>query len=135
MKNGQNQTHIRRKRSVVFSEVGHISMKSTLFAFQNLLCFASWPVVHEKQHSCTCPTLVLHGGRAGKWQLWMMQQAWSPSKYRLFHTSKKPWVALGVQVQQARTKTQRPRDVLTRDCAQCYRGQEAVPRGHLWGSP
>ena len=47
-------------------------------------------VMLEKR-SHTCPALVLHTGRAGKWQLLMGQQAWSPSKHRLFCRSKNPW--------------------------------------------
>ena len=65
-------------------------MTSILFAFQNLLRCASWPVRHEN-HSPACPALVLRAGRAEKWQLLMGQQAWGPSKQGLFCTSKNPW--------------------------------------------
>ena len=65
-------------------------MTSSLFAFQNLLRCASWPVMHDK-HSRACPALVLHAGRAAKRQLLMVQQACSPSKHGLFCTSKNPW--------------------------------------------
>lgn len=51
------------------------------------LHYASWSVMHEK-HSHAYSALVLHAGRAEKWQFLMMQQAWTPSKHRLFCTSK-----------------------------------------------
>ena len=44
--------------------------------------------------------------------------------------------ALEVQEQQARTEPKGPRGALTRGCAQCYRGQEASPKGgQPWGPP
>lgn len=44
----------------------------------------------QDKGSCACPALVLHAGRAEKWQLRMVQPALSPSKHRLFCRSKKP---------------------------------------------
>ena len=44
--------------------------------------------------------------------------------------------ALEVQEQQARREPKGPRGALTRGCAQCYRGQEASPKGgQPWGPP
>ena len=62
-----------------------------IFAFVNLLrrC-ASWPTMHER-HSRAGRALDLRAGRGKKWQLVMGQQAWSPSKHRLFCPSQKPW--------------------------------------------
>ncbi|KAK4828319.1 hypothetical protein QYF61_025331 [Mycteria americana] len=53
-------------------------------------CLSDGVAMHGKR-SGACPALVLHAGRAGEWQLLTGQQAWSPSKQRLFCTSKNPW--------------------------------------------
>lgn len=76
--------------SGMFLKVWHILVTSLLFAFKNLLCRVSQPVMHEKRCRA-CPVLVLHAERAGKWQLLIVQQAWSPSKRRLFCMSKNTW--------------------------------------------
>ena len=116
--------------------------------------------MHEKR-SRACPVLAWHAGRAQKWQLLVVQQGWSPSKHRLFCTSKKPWgngakgraelasapnLPWAREAGRARARGapgrckssrqeagERPRGALTRGCAQCSSGQEARPGGHPGG--
>ena len=147
----------------VFSKVRHVSVTRIHFAFPNLLhrC-ASWPVMQEKR-SRACPALVLQAGRAGKGQLRMGQQAWSPSKHRLLGTSKNPRGngakgraeslplkacdgqesqgepghegGLGGARAAGKKRAKGLRGALARGCAQCYRGQAATPRGTLGAHP